>query len=95
MDRGSCGRRERGRKGGESVQLIDVGVEDAVHEADAGAFVGVLVWELDVDFPESAGERCCGGVSLVHRGMGLERLGRTLCRTLESNVKFLPSSFSI
>ena len=38
------------------VQLIYVRVEDAVHETDAGAFVGVLVGELDVDFPETAGE---------------------------------------
>lgn len=29
-------------------------MKDAVHEADAGRFVGVLVGEFDVDFPDSA-----------------------------------------
>lgn len=38
------------------VQLIYVRVEDAVDETDAGAFVGVLVGEFNVDFPETAGE---------------------------------------
>jgi len=33
-------------------------VEDAVDEADAGRFVGVLVGQLDVDFPQAAGEGC-------------------------------------
>lgn len=51
--------------GGENVQLVDVGVEDAVHEADAGGFVWVLVGELNVDFPEAALEGCCGFVRFV------------------------------
>ena len=34
-----------------SAQLINVGVEYPVDEADAGAFVWVLVGQLDVDFP--------------------------------------------
>lgn len=42
--------------GGENVQLVDVGVEDAVYETDAWAFVGVLIGEFDVDFPEATGE---------------------------------------
>ena len=40
------------------VQLIDVWVEDAVHEADARTLVWVLVGELNVHFPESAHEWC-------------------------------------
>lgn len=40
--------------GGRDGQLVDIGVEDAVHEADAGALVGVLVGQLDVDLPEAA-----------------------------------------
>jgi hypothetical protein len=50
-------------------QFVDVGVEDAVYEADAWALVGVLVWELDVDFPEAAFEGGC------RRLAGVERLG--------------------
>lgn len=42
----------------EGVQLVDVWVEDPVHEADAGTFVGILIWEFHVNFPEAAGERC-------------------------------------
>ncbi len=45
---------------GENVQFIDVWVEDAIDEADAGAFVGVLVGEFDMDFPKAAGEGGCG-----------------------------------
>ena len=35
-------------------QLIYVRVVDPVHEADTWALIGVIIWELDVDFPESA-----------------------------------------
>jgi hypothetical protein len=38
----------------EGIQLVDVGVEYPVDEADARAFVGVLIGELDMDFPETA-----------------------------------------
>jgi hypothetical protein len=31
-------------------------VEDPVNEADAGGFVGVLIWYFDVDLPVAAGE---------------------------------------
>ena len=37
--------------GGEDVQLVNVGVEDAVYEADAGGLVRVLIGEFDVDLP--------------------------------------------
>lgn len=40
----------------QSVQLVDVGVKDAIDEANARAFVRVLVREFDVDFPETASE---------------------------------------
>ena len=39
-------------------QLVDIGMEYPVHEADTRALVGVLVWQLDVDLPQSADERC-------------------------------------
>lgn len=41
------------------VQLIDIWVEYAIHEADAGALVGVLVRKLNVDLPKAAGEGGC------------------------------------
>ena len=44
---------------GKGLQLVDVGVEDAIHEANARAFVGVLVGQFDVDFPEAALKWCC------------------------------------
>jgi hypothetical protein len=43
----------------EGIQLIDVGVEYPVDEADARAFVGVLIGELDMDFPETALKGSC------------------------------------
>lgn len=45
----------------DSIQLVDVGVEYPVNEADAGALVWILVWQLDVDLPESAFEWRCNG----------------------------------
>ena len=41
-------------RAGGGIQLVDVGVEDAVDKADAGALVGILVGQLDVDFPQAA-----------------------------------------
>jgi hypothetical protein len=43
----------------QNAQFIDIGVEYAVHESNAGALVGVLVRELDMNFPEAALEGCC------------------------------------
>jgi hypothetical protein len=40
------------------VQLIDVGVEYPVHEADAGALVRILIWQLHVNLPEATFEGC-------------------------------------
>jgi hypothetical protein len=36
------------------AQLIDVGVEDAIDEANARTLVGVLVWKLDMNLPQPA-----------------------------------------
>jgi len=43
---------------GGHVQLVDVGMEYAVYEAYAGALIGILVGELDVDLPGAALEGC-------------------------------------
>lgn len=45
-------------------QLIYVRVVDPVHEADTRALVWVVIWELDVDFPESAFVWCCASLVL-------------------------------
>lgn len=44
---------------GRDAQLINVGVENPVDEADAWRLVGVLIGELDVNFPDPALEWCC------------------------------------
>lgn len=41
------------------LQFVDVRVENPVHEADARGLVGVLVWQLDVHFPDAAFEGGC------------------------------------
>ena len=38
-------------------QLVNVGVEDLVHEPDTGRLVRELLWQIDVDLPHSLGER--------------------------------------
>jgi hypothetical protein len=38
------------------VQLVDVGMEDAVHKSNARGFVRILVRDLDMDLPNTAGE---------------------------------------
>lgn len=74
----------------QSVQLIDVRVEDPVDEANAGAFVRVLVWELDMDFPKAASEWSCRGKpSACHLFHSLFRCP-TLFRPFEANVELLP-----
>ena len=55
------GERGMGKEKGDSIQLIDVRVEDTVHEAYGGGFVGVLIRNLDVDFPVAADEGGCEG----------------------------------
>lgn len=41
---------------GRCIQLVDVGVEYPVDEADTGALVGILVWQFDVYLPKTAFE---------------------------------------
>ena len=43
---------------GKNAQLVYVWMEDAIDEADTGGLVWVLVWELDVYFPEPTLEWC-------------------------------------
>lgn len=38
------------------VQFVDVGMEDLVHESDAGRLERVLVWELNVNLPDATSE---------------------------------------
>lgn len=52
------------------LQLVYVGVEYAVREADAGRLVGVLVGQLDVDLPDAALERCCSLLVSLCRSAG-------------------------
>jgi hypothetical protein len=35
-------------------QFINIGVENLVHESNAGAFVRVLVWQFDVNLPDAS-----------------------------------------
>lgn len=39
------------------VQFVNVGMEDLVHESDAGRLERVLIWELNVDLPDATSER--------------------------------------
>lgn len=43
----------------QNLQFINVGMENAVHEAYARALVGILIGQFDVDFPEAALKGCC------------------------------------
>ena len=40
-------------------QFVNVRVEDLVHETDTGRLERVLIGELDMDLPHTAGEWCC------------------------------------
>ena len=73
------------------IQLINVGVEYPVDEADARALVWILVWQFDVYLPETAFEGCYKG--LVHYGSQGVRKGRhTFRRPLEPNIELLPTA---
>jgi hypothetical protein len=39
-------------------QLVDVWVENAVHESNARTLIRVLIGQFDVDLPVTTGERC-------------------------------------
>jgi hypothetical protein len=72
------------------VQLIDIRMEDSVHEADAGALVRILVWYFDVDLPVAAGEGRCAMSVLRLRSSLCIGAKRTLFWALEPYVELLP-----
>lgn len=72
------------------IQLIDVRMENAVHEADTWRFVWVLIGEFNVDFPDAALERCYSTQCLSFRESGVKL---TLFRTLETHKELLPDSY--
>lgn len=61
-------------------------MEDAVNEANAGALVGVLIGQLDVDLPEPSLEWRYS-VSKVHE---VKKCSLTIFRPLESDIELLP-----
>jgi hypothetical protein len=72
------------------LQLVDVGVEDAVHKPNARALVRVLIRQLNVDLPETALEGCC---DLFQHGIlvvSTSTASLTLFWTLESDKELLP-----
>lgn len=40
-------------------QLVDIGVEDAVDEADTRTLIRVRIWQFNVHLPDSAFKGCC------------------------------------
>lgn len=42
---------------GESLQLVDIGMENAINKTNTRRLIRVRVWELDVDLPNSTLER--------------------------------------
>jgi len=42
----------------EDAQFIDIGVEDLVHETDAGRLERILVWQFHMNLPYSSCKRC-------------------------------------
>lgn len=49
------------------LQLVDVRMENPVYEADARAFVWILIGKFDMNLPEAAGERCYGAGQSKYR----------------------------
>jgi hypothetical protein len=70
------------------TQFIDVWMEDAIHKSNTRALIWILIWQLDVDLPQTANKRSWGAVSL---GLANAIPALTLFWTFESHVKFLPS----
>ena len=62
LPRGLVGR--TGQGWGE-VHFVNVGMEDTVYEANGGGFVGILIWQLDMDFPHSSIERSFPSVLIL------------------------------
>lgn len=63
-------------------------MEDTVHETNAGALVGILVGQLDVDLPKTALERCCIKSAHIKGSCGGPH---TVFRPLEPDVELLPA----
>ena len=40
----------------QNVQLVDIGMKDTVDKADAGTLIRILIWKLNMDLPQTAGE---------------------------------------
>lgn len=63
-------------------------MEYPVYETNAGALIGVLVGQLDVDLPQTTGKRCWVCQLLCESEMG--RFRRTLFWAFEPNIELLP-----
>ena len=74
-----------------NVQFVDVRMEDAVHEADAGRFVGVLIGKFDVHLPGALHERSYVGMVRFDCPFPLRARERTFIRSLETDVELLPT----
>ncbi len=72
----------------QNIQLIDIGVENSINEADAWWLVWVLIWQLDVNFPQATLKWCYTLVRLPSKS--LSGIPHTLIGALESHIKFLP-----
>jgi hypothetical protein len=68
------------------VQLVDVRVENTVHESNARGFVWVGIREFNVNLPHATLERSCPMSARLRYQLGVLTLGGTL----EPNKKFLP-----
>jgi hypothetical protein len=72
---------------GFNSQLIYVGMEYPVDEANTRALIGVLIGQLDMDLPETALERGCFS-SIPTFWLWYSK--RTILRPLEPDVELLP-----
>lgn len=73
--------------GAGDLQLIDVGVEDAIDKSNTGALIRILIGELDVNFPMAASERRC---ARLVQGREEHDTTPTFFRALEAHIKLLP-----
>lgn len=76
-------------------QLVNIGMEDSIDETDTGALVRVLIRELNMDLPASAGEGCYRSMQSEFlqkkRGSdGRQGLLLTLFGPLKPDVELLP-----
>lgn len=57
----------RAVEGGDHIQLVDIGMEDAVDEANTWTLVRILIRKLDVDFPKTSSKWSCPDARLAQR----------------------------